>query len=132
MIDEILTENGIEGDEARTIKEVVKTEFAEEMPTLDALLDEKLVKANAKEREKKELVKEVCALKEEIKKNEEEKAEIAEVTTKTDLAEFEVILSVKPEKTDSIRAEVIDGKRCVVIPLSENENIKINGVRTKL
>ncbi|MBR6395330.1 MAG: DUF4317 domain-containing protein [Lachnospiraceae bacterium] len=132
VMDEILVENGIEGDEARNIKEVVKTEFEDEMPTLDVLLDEKLVRANAKEKEKKELVKEVCALKEEIKKNEEEKAEIAEVTTKSDLAEFEVILSVKPEKTDSIRTEMIDGKKCIVIPMSENEHVKINGVRTEL
>ena len=40
---------------------------------------------------------------------------------------FDVILQVKPEKVASIRTQLIDGQRCIVIPVSENEYTKING-----
>ena len=71
-IDEVLDENGIEGEPARIIKEVVLEEFADELPEAANLIDNKELEKNAKEREKKELVKEVASLKTEIKRMEAE------------------------------------------------------------
>ena len=71
-IAEVLDENGIEGEPARIIKEVVLEEFADELPPAANLIDNKALEKSAKEREKKELVKEVASLKTEIKRMEAE------------------------------------------------------------
>ena len=39
---------------------------------------------------------------------------------------------VKPEKASQIHAQVINGEKCLVIPMRENENATINGVNTNL
>lgn len=45
---------------------------------------------------------------------------------------YDVVLHVKPEKASQIHAQVINGVKCLVIPMRENENATINGVNTNL
>ena len=45
---------------------------------------------------------------------------------------YDVVLHVKPEKASQIHAQVINGEKCLVIPMRENENATINGVNTSL
>jgi hypothetical protein len=45
---------------------------------------------------------------------------------------YDVVLHVKPEKANKIHSSVIDGKKCIVIPMEENELATINGVSTSL
>lgn len=45
---------------------------------------------------------------------------------------YDVVLHVKPEKASQIQAQVINGEKCLVIPMRENENATINGVNTNL
>lgn len=66
----------------------------------------------------------------------------AEETLETDLKEgndintednevnhdYDVILQVKPEKISQIKSEVIDGQKCIVIPINEDEQTKVNGL----
>ncbi|KJU72853.1 DUF4317 domain-containing protein [Clostridium baratii] len=66
----------------------------------------------------------------------------AEETLETDLKEdndtnsedsevnndYDVILQVKPEKIPQIKSEVIDGQKCIVIPINEDEQTKVNGL----
>lgn len=66
----------------------------------------------------------------------------AEETLETDLKEdndtnsedneathdYDVILQVKPEKISQIKSEVIDGQKCIVIPINEDEQAKVNGL----
>jgi hypothetical protein len=89
-IDEVLDENGIEGEPARIIKEVVLEEFADELPDVANLIDNKELEKNAKEREKKELVKEVASLKTELKRVESENI------TGDDVKNYDVVVRVKP------------------------------------
>ncbi|MFR2300961.1 MAG: DUF4317 family protein, partial [Clostridium paraputrificum] len=42
--------------------------------------------------------------------------------------EYDVILQVKPEKVPQIKSEIIDGQKCIIIPINENEQAKVNGV----
>lgn len=125
-IDEVLDENGIEGEPARIIKEVVLEEFADELPEMSALVDNKALEKNAKEREKKELVKEVASLKSEIKRMETENISGDDVKT------YDVVVRVKPEKALKIRSQVIGDQKCLVIPMDDNENVNVNGVNTKI
>lgn len=41
---------------------------------------------------------------------------------------YDVILKVKPEKIEQITSQIIDGKKCIVIPLEEDELANVNGI----
>ena len=43
---------------------------------------------------------------------------------------YDVILRVKPEKVPQIKSQMIDGQKCLVIPMDENEHAAVNGVNT--
>lgn len=43
---------------------------------------------------------------------------------------YDVVLHVKPEKASQIKSQIIDGQKCLVIPMDENENVNVNGVHT--
>ena len=43
---------------------------------------------------------------------------------------YDVILRVKPEKVSQIKSQMIDGQKCLVIPMDENEHAAVNGVNT--
>jgi hypothetical protein len=40
--------------------------------------------------------------------------------------DYDVILQVKPEKTPQIKPQIIDGQKCIVIPINENEQATVN------
>ena len=39
-----------------------------------------------------------------------------------------VVLHVKPEKVEEITTEFIQGRKCLIIPVDEDEEIKVNGL----
>jgi len=43
-------------------------------------------------------------------------------------SEYDVILQVKPEKIPQIKSQMIDGQKCIVIPIDENEQTTVNGL----
>ena len=43
---------------------------------------------------------------------------------------FDVVIRTKPAKASQIRSQVIDGVKCLVIPMGDNENATVNGVKT--
>ena len=45
---------------------------------------------------------------------------------------YDVVLRVKPEKVSQIKSEVINGQKCLVIPMAEDEHANVNGVNTKV
>lgn len=118
-MDEILVENNIEGEKARVIKEVTLDEFMEELPPVSNLIDNKALAANEKEREKKELVKEVASLKNKV-------SELEEATSSSESGDVSIF--VYPERADEIHTEIIDDKKYILIPVDDNSSVKVNGV----
>ena len=118
-IDEILVENNIEGEKARVIKEVTLDEFMEELPPVSNLIDNKALVANEKEREKKELVKEVASLKNKV-------SELEEATSSSESGDVSIF--VYPERAEKIHTEIIDDKKYILIPVDDNSTVKVNGV----
>lgn len=43
-------------------------------------------------------------------------------------SEYDVILHVKPEKIPQIKSQMIDGQKCIIIPIDENEQTTVNGL----
>jgi len=101
-IGEIMEENHVPAPAAATIQESYAKEFEDELPELDHILDEKAAAMGSKLKEEKAL--------------------------KT----YDVILRVKPEKASQIKSQLIDGQKCLVIPMKENEHAAINGVNTTI
>ena len=118
-MDEILVENNIEGEKARVIKEVTLDEFMEELPPVSNLIDSKALAANEKEREKKELVKEVASLKNKV-------SELEEATSSSESGDVSIF--VYPERAEKIHTEIIDDKKYILIPVDDNSTVKVNGV----
>lgn len=46
--------------------------------------------------------------------------------------DYDIVLQVKPEKVAQIKSQIIDGKRCIVIPMDDDEQANVNGINTLL
>lgn len=49
---------------------------------------------------------------------------------KFEVKTYDVVLHVKPEKASQIKSQIIDGQKCLVIPMDANENVNVNGIHT--
>lgn len=103
----------------------------EELPNADQLVDPKLVEQNGRRKEKLELLGQVASLKQQL---EETRAlPVTDADNGDDVPEvktYDVILRVKPEKVSQIHSDMINGQKCLIIPLDENEHAAVNGVNT--
>ncbi len=118
-VQEVLTEGGLSEEKAKRISEDYEKVFNEDedLPTAQDLLDGKIIKNNDLRAEKRELQKEVVALNEKLK----------ELGVDEGTPEVAVVLRVSEEKEEEIRTQFVDGRRCIVIPLEDDETASING-----
>lgn len=131
-IAEVLTESGVSEEQAAVIEKTYENVFGEEPPEAEHLVDPKLVEANGRRKEKIELVEQVNSLKQQL-----EEIRTLPVSDSGDgeddapaVKTYDVILRVKPEKVGQIHSEIIGGKKCLVIPMDEDEHAAVNGVNT--
>lgn len=118
MITEILTDAGISEPKAERITASYESFFEDTLPDAQELLDAKAIKNNEVRVEKKQLQEKVVDL--------TKKLEDAGVIT-SDGTDIDVVVKVTPEKVEEIHTAFVDGKRCLVIPMEEDEEAKING-----
>lgn len=134
LVDEVLTEHHIIGEAAKHIKEGISQEFESEPPILQNLIDEKALEKNARKKEEQHLRLQVQELQKELAEKTFPASKIPDAPDED--APFEercdVILRVRPEKAALIKSEMIDGQKCLIIPVEENEQINLNGVATEV
>lgn len=118
VIEEVLRENEAEEETVDRITKICMQEFADEAPNISSLVDEKALEKSKAEREKRELVKEVSNLRQQL-------SEANNDLTNSD--EIDVILKVKPEKAELIKSQMIDGEKYILIPIEDDERLRING-----
>ena len=118
MITEILTDAGISEPKAEKITASYESFFEDTLPDAQELLDAKAIKNNEVRVEKKQLQEKVVDL--------TKKLEDAGVIT-SDGTDIDVVVKVTPEKVEEIHTAFVDGKRCLVIPMKEDEEAKLNG-----
>lgn len=129
---EVLTESGVAEEQAAAIGKVYEDVFGEELPEAEQLVDPKLVEANGKRKEKLALLQQVESLTQQLEEtralpvtpSDDDEAEAPAVKT------YDVILRVKPEKVSQIHSQVLNGQKCLVIPMGEDEHAAVNGVNT--
>lgn len=120
----VLTESGVEEEKAVRIEKNCEEEFGEELPLAEYVVDSKALAAGEQLQKEKELVAQVEVLQQQLREKQTE--EEAEEAVKT----YDVVLRVKPEKVSQITSEVINGQKCLVIPMNEDEHANVNGVNT--
>ena len=129
-IADVLSESGVSEEQAAVIGKTYEDVFADELPEAEQLVDPKLVEANGRRREKLDLIHEVENLRQQLEDTralpvgDDDDDEVPAVKT------YDVILRVKPEKVPQIHAQVIDGRKCLVIPMEDDEHAAVNGINT--
>ncbi len=131
-IAEVLADSGVPEEQAAIIGKTYEEAFADELPEAEQLVDPKLVEANGRRMEKLGLIQQVANLTQQL--NETRSLPVTESEDGGDDAPavktYDVILRVKPEKVGQIHSQIIDGKKCLVIPMEEDEHAAVNGVNT--
>lgn len=152
-MEKVLTECHVSEEKISRIEKSIDEAFGEKLPEVSNVIDSKALVANEIRIEKLALEDQVGTLTLELnQKNsqlEEKNSELEEKNTQLEertsqllekqeeidnyIAEtktYDVVLRVKPEKASQITSQVINGEKCLVIPMKENENATINGVNT--
>lgn len=140
-IEEVIESCELPEDISKTIKSSYVEKFGDTPPVVDHLLDSKVLAASAQLREKKALVEQVQQLQEKLEEVTSLKSDIQQSGTGLDTMQtseslesedgnFDVVLRVKPQKVQEITYEVINGKKCIIIPMAENEHADLNGITT--
>ena len=110
--------------------------FADDLPQADRILDPRILKKGEQLKKEQALTKQVENLM--IKLEEVQSKTQAMAAVDEDLregtedqanqeADFDINLQVKPEKISQIKAQVIDGRKCIIIPIDEHEEARVNG-----
>lgn len=139
VVTKLLADSEISEEKAAKIEKSVDAAFGEKPPAAENVIDSKALVQNELRVEKMALEDQVGTLTVQLNEKDEALAErtsqliekqeeidnyIAETKT------YDVVLRVKPEKASQIKSQVINGQKCLVIPMNEDEHATINGVNT--
>lgn len=139
VVTKLLADSEIGEEKAAKIEKSVDEAFGEKPPAAENVIDSKALVQNELRVEKMALEDQVGTLTVQLNEKDEALAErtsqliekqeeidnyIAETKT------YDVVLRVKPEKASQIKSQVINGQKCLVIPMGEDEHATINGVNT--
>ena len=139
VVTQLLADSDISEEKAAKIEKSVDEAFGEKPPAAENVIDSKALVQNELRVEKMALEDQVGTLTVQLNEKDEALAErtsqliekqeeidnyIAETKT------YDVVLRVKPEKASQIKSQVINGQKCLVIPMGEDEHATINGVNT--
>lgn len=125
----LMSDTGISDDAAATIQEAYAKNFSDQLPEVNQLIDPKTLEANARIREEEALRAQVEELKQQVAYH-RFAASDDESGYDDNIKTYDVVLRVKPEKVSQIKSQMIDGQKCLVIPMEEHEHAAVNGVNT--
>lgn len=141
VMSKVLNESNVSEEKINRIEKSIDEAFGEKLPVAENVIDSKALVANELRVEKLALEDQVGELTLQLN---EKNTELEEKTTKllekqeeidnyvAETKTYDVVLRVKPEKAAQIKSQIINGEKCLVIPMKENENATINGVNTSV
>ena len=94
------------------IEKSFQEEFVDEPPVCEQMLDSKALSLCEQRKKEKELQHQIVTLQKRLNDSQEE---------------GQITLNVSPEKASEITADFIDGQRCLIVPINENEHATVNG-----
>ena len=141
VMSKVLNESNVSEEKINRIEKSIDEAFGEKLPVAENVIDSKALVTNELRVEKLALEDQVGELTLQLN---EKNTELEEKTTKllekqeeidnyvAEAKTYDVVLRVKPEKAAQIKSQIINGEKCLVIPMKENENATINGVNTSV
>ena len=141
VMTKVLNDSNVSEEKINRIEKSIDEAFGEKLPIAENVIDSKALVANELRVEKLALEDQVgvltLQLNEKSSELEERTTQLLEKQEEIDnyIAEtktYDVVLRVKPEKAAQIKSQIINGEKCLVIPMKENENATINGVNTSV
>ena len=126
-IGKLLEESNVPEEKVSKIEKSMEEAFGDKPPVAENVIDGKALVQNEIRLEKKEMEDQIVVLNRQLTEKQEE---IDNYMAET--RNYDVVLHVKPEKANQIHSSMIDGKKCIIIPMDENEQATINGVNTTL
>lgn len=135
----VLVDSNIPEDKVSRIEKSMDEAFGDKLPEVEHVIDSKALVANEIRAEKMALEEQVGDLTVQLSaKDEELKERTTQLIEKQEVIDnyiaetktYDVVLRVKPEKASQITSQIINGEKCLVIPMAENEHATINGVNT--
>jgi len=141
-VQEILMESGLSEDITAKIETSYAENFSDAPPVINHLIDKKVLAENGKRKVEKALVEQIQELQEKLEETtkaassspshddigNQTKERLDSESENNTNASYDVVLHVKPEKMNQIKSQFIDGKKCIIIPMDENEHANVNGV----
>lgn len=141
----LLKDSGICEEDSLKIERSYEEQFGENPPLAENLIDSKSLKKNAQKKKEAALVTQIEALETKLKaaetSQENNNAESDDLesldpsleTQDDELSKnYDIVLHVKPEKLNTIKTQLINGQRCIVVPINDNEQATINGIEDLL
>lgn len=139
-VKELMEDTDISDEIKGKIEKAYDETFGEEPPEAKNLLDKKALEQSAKRDRTVELEKQVNVLKQQLENKKsaddeppfdtDETSFDADEPIDVNFASADISLNVSQSKLTEIKTEIIDGKKCIVIPVEEGESTSINGVNT--
>lgn len=148
VIQDILNESGVPDEITTKIEKSYAESFGDAPPVADILIDNKALAAKAQKKKEEMLEKQVRILENKLERVTQDNSLNTEAAVEIDsnnlieenenntfnnnLSEvdnnYDIVLQVKPEKVSKIKSEIINGQKCIIIPVDEDEYTNVNGV----
>jgi hypothetical protein len=135
VIQNLLMESEVPEEIITKIEDSYVDNFGDDLPLAENLIDSKALKANAQRKKEEHLQRQVELLQTRLEQVKQEAAADNSAIQPEEDAEdnkvtqnYDVILQVKPEKIPQIKSQIIDGQKCIIIPIDENEQATVNGL----
>ncbi len=140
-VKDLLIDSGVSEEATKKIEESYEESFGDDLPLAENLVDAKILKANAHKKKEEQLIKQVESLENQLEAvnntievedtvdiNHHEEDNEEDNLEDVNPQNYDVVLHVKPSKLSTIKTEVIDGQRCIVVPINDDEQATINGI----
>jgi hypothetical protein len=132
-VKDLLIESGVPEEVSIKIEASYEDEFGEAPPLAENLVDPKLIKKNAQKKKEKELLSQIQELESKLENVEQPPTEVHDLEDSPlppdkQETEYDVVLHVKPEKLATIKTEIIDGQRYIIVPIDDDDQATINGL----
>jgi len=137
-IREILTENNLPEDLSEKIEIAYTETFGEEPPLAQHLFDKKVLEEHEKKKVEMALMEKVEILQDQLEEVKKKASTDASSHSSIDVDgddyiedesnSNKLVVHIRPEKVDLIRTEVIGNRRCLIIPIDDEEEVSVNGM----
>lgn len=127
----VLEENAVPAEIQQRVTQSYASQFGDTPPVVQNVVDTKLLAASNERKRAAELEVQVQSLQQQL---EESTAAAPDVSNEADsnFTASTIVLNLPSDQTNQVHAQMIDGQKCLVIPIENGQITRINGVETEL